>query len=247
MMTLNAPEQRNAISTEMAAAIEELCLSIENDTTIGAVIVRGAGGYFCSGGNRAELAAISARPTATESVRMLTKIYGAFWYIGHLPVPTIAAIRGGAVGAGLNLALATDVRIVAEDAVIGSGFAALGLHPGGGHLSLLNRLAGPEVAVALGVLGQTVDGRRAVDLGLAWQCVPAEEVDQAAIALAQRAGSDPELARVAIRSARMQSGPPALPWAASIELERAAQMWSFDRKGSDGWRGGERPLRAPRG
>ena len=66
--------------------------------------------------------------------------------VGELAPPTIAAIRGGAVGAGLNLALATDLRVVAEDAALLSGFIPIGLHPGGGHTALLGRLGSREAA-----------------------------------------------------------------------------------------------------
>ncbi|WP_407653009.1 enoyl-CoA hydratase-related protein [Baekduia soli] len=93
-------------------------------------------------------------------------------------------MRGGAVGAGLNLALATDLRVVADDAKLLSGFLPIGLHPGGGHSALLARGVGRETANAMQLFGATVVGAQAVELGLAWAAVPAADVDATALALA---------------------------------------------------------------
>lgn len=105
--------------------------------------------------------------------------------------PTIAAIRGGAVGAGLNLALATDLRVVAEDARLSSGFMPIGIHPGRGHSALLARATGREVANAIQLFGQAITGVRAVELGLAWTATPADAVVPTALDLAEGAGRRP--------------------------------------------------------
>ncbi|MEV6901769.1 enoyl-CoA hydratase/isomerase family protein [Amycolatopsis sp. NPDC051372] len=240
VLTLNAPRKRNAIDGALAGALIDACERIDADLTIGSAVIQGAGGYFCSGGDRDELAAISAAPASDEGIRATQRIYDAFLRFGALKVPTVAAVRGGAVGAGMNLALAADVRVVAEDAVLASGFTRLGVHPGGGHYTLLTRVVTPEAATVLGVLGESVDGRRAVELGLAYEARPDEEVEPRALALAARGGSDPALTRAAIRSLRAEVGPPALSWPAAVPLEQSAQLWSFARKGSDRWKGTER-------
>jgi enoyl-CoA hydratase len=149
--------------------------------------------------------------------------------VAELRMPTVAAVRGAAVGAGLNLALAADVRIVAEDARLASGFVQIGLHPGGGHFTLLARLVGAEAAAALGVFGEAVDGRRAREIGLAWETVPDAEVEERAVALATAAASDPPLARAAAASLR-DATRTALPLGAALRAERAAQMWSMRRR-----------------
>ncbi|QEC46110.1 enoyl-CoA hydratase/isomerase family protein [Baekduia soli] len=230
VLTLCAPQRRNALTPAMARAMTEACEEIDADASIGAVVVAGEGPYFCAGGDRPTLAAAGRDPSDPQVYRDMGAIYGAFARVGALEPPTIAAIRGGAVGAGLNLALATDLRVVADDAKLLSGFLPIGLHPGGGHSALLARGVGRETANAMQLFGATVVGAQAVELGLAWAAVPAADVDATALALAATPAADPELARRTARSMRTVAGPPALPWSAALELERASQMWSMRRK-----------------
>ena len=232
VLTLNAPERRNALTVAMAEALTAACEEIDADAAVGAV-VRGEGGYFCAGGDRATLAAAGRDPAEDERYRGMSAIYRSFARVGELAPPTVAAIRGGAVGAGLNLALATDLRVVAEDAKLLSGFIPIGLHPGGGHTALLSRLGSREAAAALTLFGERLSGTQAVERGFAWAAVPDAEVDDAALALAAVPARDPELARRTAASLRTITGPPALPWAAALELERASQMWSMRRRADD--------------
>lgn len=235
LVTLDNPGRRNAIDASLAAALADACDAIDADAAVGAVVLRGAGGYFCSGGDRDELAAISAEPVSDAGMAGTQQIYDAFLRFGRLRVPTIAAVRGGAVGAGVNLALAADVRIVADNAVLASGFTRLGVHPGGGHFALLNRFAGPQTAAAIGVFGETLDGAAALRLGLAYDSVPDDAVEARALRLATDAGADPALARATIKSLRVEAGPPALSWQAAVSVEQSVQPWSFARKGASRW------------
>ena len=230
VLTLNAPERRNALTVAMAEALIAACEELDADAAVGAVIVRGAGGYFCAGGDRATLAEAGSDPAEAERYAGMTTIYRSFARVGELAAPTIAAITGGAVGAGLNLALATDLRVVAADAVLLSGFLPIGLHPGGGHTALLGRLGSREAAAALTLFGERVTGAQAAEHGLAWAAVPAADVDATAERLAATPAQDPALARRTTASLRTALGPPALPWNAALELERASQMWSMRRK-----------------
>lgn len=229
-LTLAAPERRNAITPQMARELVAACEELDADAAVGAVIVRGAGGYFCAGGDRATLAAAGRDPAGPESFEGMGAVYRSFERVGELEPPTIAAVRGGAVGAGVNLAFATDLRIVSLEAKIVSGFLQIGLHPGGGHGTLLGRTGEREAAAAMAMFGEPIDGARAAELGLAWRAVADEEVDGEAAALAARAGADPELSRRTARSLRSEWGPPPLPWPAALELERASQMWSLRRR-----------------
>jgi enoyl-CoA hydratase len=229
-LTLNAPQRRNALTTEMAAALVDACEAIDADPSVGAVVVQGAGGYFCAGGDRATLAAAGEDPAEPGTYAGMGLIYRSFARVGELEPPTVAAVRGGAVGAGMNLVLATDLRVVAREARLASGFLPIGLHPGGGHGILLGRAGSREAAAGLALFGQPVDGARAVELGLAWEAAPDEDVEARARELAAVPAADPELARRTARSLRAELGPPALPWAAALELERAGQMWSMRRR-----------------
>lgn len=230
VMTLDAPDRRNALTLEMAQAMIDACDALDADPTVGAVVVRGAGGYFCAGGDRPTLAAAGADPAAPEQFTGMGTIYRAFHRVGQLEVPTIAAIHGGAVGAGMNLAFATDLRIVARDAKLASGFIPIGLHPGGGHGVLLGRTGAREATAALALFGQRLTGEQAAAHGLCFEAVDADAVDARALELAAIPAADPELARRTTASLRAELGPPGLPWGAALEMERSAQMWSMRRK-----------------
>lgn len=241
-LTLQNPRRRNAIDASLADELVEACDAIDADLSVGAVVVRGAGGYFCSGGDRDELAAVCQDPTSTTAMNVISRIYAAFLRVGSLQPLTISAVRGGALGAGLNLALATDLRVIADDAMLGSGFVGLGVHPGGGHFHLLRSLAGSEAAAALGLAGQTIDGRRAQQLGIAWASCPDEAVETTAVMLTRVAAADPELARRAKASFVSQPGVGGTSWPVAVAVERAPQLWSFARKGAQAWTERERPL-----
>lgn len=230
VITLNAPERRNAFVPSMVHEMLEVCDRVDQDPGVGAVVVRANGESFCSGAHRKVLAEAGRDPAQAQNFSDLGLTYKAFVRVGELQAPTIAAVRGHAVGAGANLMLATDLRIVAESARIITRFLQIGLHPGGGHLLLLSRLAGREAAAAMSIFGEEIDGRRAVELGLAWQALPEAEVEPRALELARRVAADPELARAAIRSLRLEAGPPALSWPVALETERAVQMWSLRRR-----------------
>ena len=230
VITMRAPERRNALTLEMAAAMIDACERIDADPAIGAVIVTGEGAYFCAGGDRTVLGQAGEDPAAPDTYAGMSTIYNAFARVGKLEPPTIAAIRGGALGAGLNLALATDLRVVAEDATLLSGFLPIGLHPGGGHALLLARTGSRETANALQLFGARLTGVEAVQRGLAWKAVPSDAVDATARELAAVPAADPELARRSASSMRRIAGPPSIPWEVALDLERAHQMWSMRRK-----------------
>lgn len=230
LLILDAPDRRNALTVAMAHSMVAACDQIDADDTVGAVVVTGSGPYFCAGGERGTLAAAGQDPAAPDTYDGMGAIYRAFARVGELIPPTIAAIRGGAVGAGMNLAMATDLRVVAKDAKLVSGFIPISLHPGGGHGVLLGRTGAREAAAALMLFGQGIDGTRAAELGLAWEAVDDEAVVERAVELARIPGRDPAMARRTTTTLRTELGPPALPWAAALELERASQMWSMRRK-----------------
>lgn len=228
-ITLSAPERRNALSVEMSRELIDAAQAAGQDHAVGAVVVTG-GPHFCAGAVRAVLADTGLDPVEDEAYRNLETVYRAFTTIGDLAVPTVAAVRGAAVGAGLNLALATDLRIVSTSARLLPGFAQIGIHPGGGHFTLLGRVAGREAAAAMGLFGEEVDGARAVQLGLAWAAHDDADVEAEAHALAARVAKDPELARRLVRSFRRETAPGGIPWDVAVELERSPQMWSLRRK-----------------
>ena len=228
-ITLTAPDRRNALSVEMSRELVDAAHTAESDPSVGAVVVTG-GEHFCAGAVRSVLADAGRDPVEDTAYRNLETVYAAFTTIGTIDLPTIAAVRGAAVGAGLNLTLATDLRVVSRTARLLPGFAQIGIHPGGGHLSLLHRVAGREATAAMGLFGEEVDGERAVDLGIAWSAHEDGEVETAARAIAARSAADPDLARRLVRSFRRETAPGGVPWEVAVELERSPQMWSLRRQ-----------------
>lgn len=234
-LTVVNPARKNAITLPMTEQIIAFCDMIETDESIGAVIVDATGNYFCSGADIRDLIASSEAPASPESVARTSAVYGSIVRVGSLPVPSVALVQGGAVGAGLNLALAADVMLVTPDAVLDSGYLPRRVHPGGGHLRLLGRSLAYPCAVAVGVFGASLSGADAVARGVAWRSAPPEELLDIAIELCRLAASDPELARRIKRSATIELEEPGLSWSAAVEAERGVQMWSLARKGPTGW------------
>ncbi|MBF0662068.1 enoyl-CoA hydratase-related protein [Rhodococcus sp. (in: high G+C Gram-positive bacteria)] len=234
-LTLNNPRRKNAITLAMAAEIAAFCDRVESDTAIGAVVIDAHGGYFCSGADTRDLASSSADPASPEAVQRTSAVYNAFVRIGSLPVPTIAVVVGGAVGAGLNLAMAADIMVVTPETILDSGFSARSIHPGGGHISLLGRAMGWPGAIALAACGQSLSGSEAVARGLAYTAVAAEDIPVTVEELTRTAAADPELTRRIMTSARLELGPPAVNWESALEIERGVQMWSMARKGRTSW------------
>lgn len=226
-ITLDGPKTRNALDEGTAAALAAACDEIDADPAIGVAVITGANGTFCSGAVRGFLAALAAQP-AHVGYEALGAVYRAFDRVGRLTVPTVARIEGAAVGAGLNLALAADLQLAATDARLISGFAPVGIHPGGGHLHLLARTAGRQTAAAMGMFARPLAGAEAKQVGLVWDAVPVADLDDAVDAACAPLRADPDLAR-AIKGTftRTTSGSDA--WAVATEVERARQMWSLTR------------------
>lgn len=231
LVTVSNPAIKNALTMDMARQLAAACEEIDTDPTIGCVVIRGDAGTFCSGADidswRDSYGVDALSDQAYEETDLM---YGSFVRVGKLSVPTIAAVRGGAVGAGLNLALATDLRVMAEDARILAGFLRAGIHPGGGFFTILSRIAGREAAAALGLFSEEMSGVRARELGLAWSAVPDSEVENTALALAERLAGDPLLARRVTRSFRLETAEQALSWEVALELERGVQLWTQNRR-----------------
>ncbi|NDE67427.1 MAG: enoyl-CoA hydratase [Actinobacteria bacterium] len=167
-LTLNNPSERNSMTAEMVRDIVASMDAAEADPDVGVVIVTGTPPAFCAGANLGNLA---------EATReSLLDIYEGFLRIARSPLPTIAAVNGAAVGAGMNLALGCDLRIAAESAKFDTRFLQLGLHPGGGNTWMQLRIAGLQATMATALFGEVLDGDAAVAAGLAWKCVPDDEL-----------------------------------------------------------------------
>ncbi|HTX96366.1 MAG TPA: enoyl-CoA hydratase [Mycobacterium sp.] len=163
LITVNDPDRRNAVTAEMSARLRDAVEQAEADPDVHAVVVTGAGRAFCAGADLSALGAAGGGMAETG----LRQLYDGFMAVGSCRLPTIAAVNGAAVGAGLNLALAADVRIAGPAALFDARFQKLGLHPGGGATWMLQRAVGPQVARAALLFGMRFDPESAVHHGLA--------------------------------------------------------------------------------
>ncbi|MGZ6969839.1 MAG: enoyl-CoA hydratase [Acidimicrobiia bacterium] len=223
VLTLDDPERRNALSQEMVVALTEAVATLEADEAVGAIVVTGAPPAFCSGADVSALTSLGGEGQNPHDVR---DIYAGFLRVLECRLPTLAAVNGPAVGAGFNLALACDVRIAGESARFDARFLRIGIHPGGGHTWLLDRAVGPQAAAAMNLFGERVDGRRAAEIGLAWECVPDAGLLDRATELAARAADAPrELATRVKATLRHAPWQPNFDDALRFELEH--QVWSF--------------------
>jgi enoyl-CoA hydratase len=176
-LTFNRPESRNAMTPAMGEEMIRAVEQIRGDATARVLVVTGEGKAFSSGGDLAMLARDAglgdeSGPTMAGSPR---DFYNRFLAIRQLPIPTIAAINGHAIGAGLCFALACDLRIAVADAKMGMTFTKLGLHPGMGATFFLPRLVGTARACELFFTGRVIDANEAGRLGILNRVVSREE------------------------------------------------------------------------
>lgn len=183
VVTLNDPDKRNALNLDMVEEICEALDRIEADASVGAIVVTGEPPAFCAGADLSHLG--GSQRSGLKSV------YEGFLRFGRSPLPTIAAVNGAAVGAGMNLALVCDVRLAGTKARFDTRFLQLGLHPGGGHTWMFRRVAGPQTTAATVLFGEVLDGREAERVGLVWRCVDDAELLDVAVAMAARAAAAP--------------------------------------------------------
>jgi len=195
-LTLTRPESRNAMTPAMGEEMIRAVDEIRNDATARVLVVTGEGKAFSSGGDLSMLArdaglSDEAGPTMAGSPR---DFYNRFLAIRQLPMPTIAAINGHAIGAGLCFALACDLRIAVADAKMGMTFSKLGLHPGMGATFFLPRLIGTARACELFFTGRIIDANEAERLGILNRVVSREEFSAAVDALSREIASAAPLA-----------------------------------------------------
>lgn len=175
-LTLNDPDRLNAMGEEMAQEFAEVVRGLKNsDKTFRSIILTGAGRAFSAGGNLEMLKAKTMLSPEENRLRMLA-FYNSFLSIRDLNVPLIAAINGHAIGAGLCVACACDIRVISRSAKLGFTFTKLGLHPGMGATWFLPNVIGPSRAIELMLTGRIVVGEEVESLGLAARVVEEAKV-----------------------------------------------------------------------
>jgi enoyl-CoA hydratase/carnithine racemase len=195
VITLNRPEARNALSDQLTPALRRMIRERGQDRRVGALLITGAGTAFCSGGdvkrmgdNRKDAPDHERIADLKERQRLLT---GALVAVRK---PTIAALPGAAVGAGLALALACDIRIAAASAILSAGYVRIGLAGDYGIAWLLTRTVGSARARELMFTGERIDAERAERLGLVNRVAPDKRLAEEAFALARSLANGPAVA-----------------------------------------------------
>jgi 2-(1,2-epoxy-1,2-dihydrophenyl)acetyl-CoA isomerase len=188
-ITLNRPERRNALTSVMLDELHHTLEEARDDERVRALVITGAGKGFCAG---QELAELDAR---MDIQRHLTEHYQpVILHLSQLPKPVIAAVNGVAAGAGAALALACDLRVMAEDASLFSAFINIGLVPDAGITYFLARQVGYSRALEIAISGERLGAERALLLGLTNRVVPATELLASAQAWATQLAQRPTLA-----------------------------------------------------
>jgi len=199
-LAFNDTARRNAMTPALGDALSDAVGSLRRDPTVRAVVLTGNGGAFSAGG---DLKMLETLRTASrdESRAFMLGFYGRYLSILDLDVPTIAAVEGPAIGAGLCVALACDLCVVGDDSKLALNFVQLGLHPGMGATYLAPRRVGAERAAELLLTGRRFDGREAAAMGLSLRAVPAARVREEAVSLARAIAGNAPLAVRALKRA----------------------------------------------
>jgi enoyl-CoA hydratase len=217
VITVSDPARRNAMAVDLAGELVEAIREAERDEGVGAVVVTGEPPAFCAGADLSQLGA-----SKEDGLRT---IYQGFLAVAQCTLPTVAAVNGAAVGAGVNLALACDLRLAGPKARFDSRFLQLGLHPGGGYTWMANRVLGPQGAAAVTLFGENLGAEEAERAGLVWRAV--DDPLATAVELAGRAADAPrDLVITTKRTMRVTANQASQLDA--VELEIRAQVASLE-------------------
>lgn len=194
LLTLNRPEARNALSWELKAALVETLPRLGADPAVGCILLTGAGGAFCAGGDTKNMAREGRPPSPEERVRLLRWEHSLPAAIHRLEKPVVAALPGAAAGAGFSLALACDLRIAAESAFVTTSYARLGLSGDYGGSWFLTALVGTAKARELYFTGERIGAAECERLGIVNRVVPDADLEKESLALAKRIAAGPPIA-----------------------------------------------------
>jgi len=217
-LTLNDPDRRNVVSAAMNDALVAAVDQAESHPDVGALVITGAPPAFSAGGHLDDLLAV-------DDGESLRAIYSGFLRVADSLLPTIAAVNGAAVGAGMNLALACDCIVAGESARFDSRFLQIAIHPGGGHTWRLRHITDLQTAKAMVLFGQVLSGADAERVGLAWRCHPDDQLVPQAQAMATTAAAAPPELVTAIKRT-FSAGLAVATSAEAVDLELEPQVES---------------------
>jgi len=224
-LTLNRPDRLNALNVELGSALVSALGRAAEDPSVRVVVLTGAGKAFCAGGDIAALRHARLRNAGHELEGLLRAGSEIVLAIADMAQPVLAAVNGPAAGAGMNLALACDLRMASEQASFGQNFAKVGLFPDFGGTYLLPRLVGPGRAAEMFYTGEMISAAEAERIGVVNRLVPHERLAEEARALAERLAAAPPLAARAVK--RTLFGAERAQLARALEAEAKQQVECF--------------------
>ncbi len=204
-LVMNRPDRLNALNIELGSALNDALGRIAKDDTVRVVILTGAGRAFCAGGDLGLIGKGRETGATQELEPLLRAGMQAVLEMRTMPQPVIAAINGAAAGAGMNIALAADIRIAAEEATFGQNFAKVGLFPDYGGTYFLPQLVGPAKAAELFYTGDMIDAKTALSLGLVNHVVPGAQLETEVKKHAQKIAQGPPVAIRAMKRVLFES------------------------------------------
>ena len=199
VLSNNNPAARNALSPEFYAALTQALAQAEADPSVGAIVLTGEGGHFCSGGDLRQLARRRELPVEERRAK-LEGLHDLIRTVRDCPKPVIAAVEGAAAGAGLSLALACDLLVAAKNAVFSVAYVKVGLTPDGGATAFLAEFVSRQVLTELCLTGERISGERMHALGCINRLTETGAALPAALALAQQLAQGPEVATARIKT-----------------------------------------------
>lgn len=196
---LNDPASMNALSVSMAGELEQAIAELSENRSVRALVLTGTGRGFCAGGDVQSF--YDNRDDPAEIMQaILEGLHGAVGRLIEAPFPTIAAINGVVAGAGMGIALATDLAIAAESALFTMAYTGIGVSPDGASTFFLPRLVGTRVAMDMILTNRSVSSKEALSLGIVNSVVPDSELENDVTKLATKLASGPTLAYVRART-----------------------------------------------
>lgn len=224
-LVMNRPDRLNALNNELGVALDEVLGRIAADDAVRVVVITGAGRAFCAGGDLSALGKGRQTGATQELEPLLRAGMQLVLKMRTMPQPVIAAVNGAAAGAGMNIALAADIRIAAEEATFGQNFAKVGLFPDFGGTYFLPQLVGPSKAAELFYTGDMIDAKTALALGIVNHVVPASQLEAEVKTLAQKIAHGPSLAIRAVKKMLFASGEKELSRALENEVQEQIRCY----------------------
>jgi 2-(1,2-epoxy-1,2-dihydrophenyl)acetyl-CoA isomerase len=228
LLVLNRPEKLNALNNELATALNSALERLASNDSVRVVILTGAGRAFCAGGDLASIGEGRQASDAKQLEPLLRSGMAAVLKMRTMPKPVIAAVNGVAAGAGMNVALAADIRIASDEAMFGQNFAKVGLFPDFGGTFFLPQLVGPSIAAEMFYTGEMINAETALRIGVVNRIVSGPQLESEVKALAEKITQGPPIAIRAVKHAIFGRDGKALAHALEDEVEHQLKCYLSD-------------------